>query len=135
MPKEKVWLVNIYRDGQLVDSLKLVPPSRSNFVISENSETGLYWYIDENPEHTREGIRKRLTRSGPRSGVLQIWLNGRMIKLIPSEWDLWINGKRCEKKTYRNLVIRWAKVELVYGAYRSEFLFPEFEGTDFPPPE
>lgn len=67
--------------------------------------------------------------------MLKICLHGRVIERVSRDWDLRTNGKQWEKKFYRRVVIKWAKVELGYQIYRFEFLFPEFEGTDFPLPE
>lgn len=119
-------IVNVYKEGKLVDSLDASKAFLKGFHIYENPEIGLIWRLDEDP---RESIRKRLRGEKPRGGNLIIWMNGRLIKWIPPNWDLWVNGRPCEKGSYRRFVIKWPKVELIYEPYRFEFLFPDLEGN------
>ncbi len=117
--------VNVYKSGILVDTKQIL----LDFYIVRNDEGEFYW---ETGDEALENFRHRHDPSyQKRGGVLDIWyVGGGTIKLVSAGWELWVNGKQCERGAYRRFILKWSKVELIRGAYRFEFLQPELEGHE-----
>lgn len=116
--------VNVYKLGIPVDVKQVLV----DFYIVQNREGDLYW---ETGDEQRENVRRRHDPSHRRGGVLEVWyMGGRTIKLLSPEWELWVNGQQCERGSYRRLLLKWPKVDLIFGPYRFEFLQPELEGHE-----
>jgi hypothetical protein len=116
--------VNVYKSGVLVDTKQVL----IDFYTAENREGEVYW---QTGEEARERVRHRHDPNFQKQGgVLNIWFTGDRVKLVLPEWELWVNGQQCESGQYRELRIKWPKVEIIIGAYRFEFLRPNLEGHE-----
>lgn len=119
-----MFTVNVYKSDILVDVKQIL----YGFTIVDNLEGELYWETDE---EARENMRHRHDPNRKRGGVQAIrYMGGGMIRLVSPEWELWVNGKQCERGYYNRLLLDWRKMDLVFGPYRFEFLQPELEGQE-----
>jgi hypothetical protein len=119
-----MFTINVYKLGILVDTKKV----SADFYTVENREGEIYW---ETGDEARANFRRRHDpRYQKRGGTLGIWFTGGRVRLVLPEWELWVNGERCERGYYHELRIKWPKVELICDAYRFEFLKPELEGSE-----
>jgi hypothetical protein len=119
-----MFTVNVYKSGVLVDTKQIY----IDFYTVENREGEIYW---ETGEKALETFRHRHDPSyQKRGGKLGIWFTGGRVRLVTPKWELWVNGKQCERGYYSELRIKWPKVEIIIGAYRFEFLKPELEGYE-----
>jgi hypothetical protein len=119
-----MFTINVYKLCILVDTKKVL----ADFYTVENREGEIYW---KTGDEARENFRHRHDPSyQKRGGKLGIWFTGDRVRLVLPEWELWVNGKQCERGYYRELRIKWPKVELTCGAYLFEFLKPELEGHE-----
>lgn len=119
-----MFTVNVYKSGVLVDTKQIY----IDFYTAENREGELYW---QTGEEARESVRHRHDPNFQKhGGVLNIWFTGGRVRLVTPEWELWVNGKQCERGYYHELRLKWSKVEIIIGTYRFEFLQPELEGHE-----
>ena len=118
--------INVYLDNELTDTFEFLEEDHVGFLICIDKIDGnkLSWQINEpfgNKFHNSQSNQKASY------AAIVVWYSGYNLGDVPPDWDLWINSKKCETGLYRNLGIKWPKVELVYKTYKFEFWFPAFE--------